>query len=122
MITTDTTMNTTSTIIKEEDLNYCPPPGDTLEEVLESLNMSIPVFSDRTGIPVNNIIRLIDGDYPLTAETADKLQQATGVPGRFWLNREASYRRFLKRQETNRKVYDGCLACGENTHEENLPG
>ena len=98
MITTDTTMNTTSTIINEDELNYCPPPGDTLSEVLEALNMSISVFSERTGLSADHVIRLIEGKCSVTDETAEKIGQATGVPSSFWRNREASYRRFLRRQ------------------------
>ena len=75
--------------------DYAVARSETLLETIESLNMSQKELSDRTGLTVISISRIIEGTQPITPETANKLEMATGVPSRFWNNLESLYREQL---------------------------
>ncbi len=82
--------------------DYAIPPGETLKEVMESLNMSQKELAIRTGLTVQSLNRIFKGDQPISYETANKLELATGVPARMWNNLEAHYREQLaKNKERN---------------------
>ncbi|MBW1817326.1 MAG: ImmA/IrrE family metallo-endopeptidase [Deltaproteobacteria bacterium] len=87
--------------------DYAIPPGKTLREVMESLDMSQKELAIRTGLTVQSINRISKGDQPITYETANKLEFATGVPSRMWNNLEAQYREQLaKIQERHQLAAD----------------
>ena len=77
------------------DPDYAIPPGETLLEVIDSLNMTQKDLALRTGLTVQSINRIIKGDQPITYETANRLELTTGVPARMWNNLEAQYREQL---------------------------
>lgn len=82
------------------------PPGDTLQETLDALNMSQAELAERMGRPKKTINEIIKGKAALTAETALQLEKVLGVPASFWNNRERLYREYLARQdETQRLVH-----------------
>ena len=72
--------------------DYAIPPGITLKEVMESLNMTQKELAIRTGVTVQTLNRIFKGDQPISYETSNKLELATGVPSRMWNNLEAQYR------------------------------
>ncbi|MCC6795257.1 MAG: ImmA/IrrE family metallo-endopeptidase [Candidatus Hydrogenedentes bacterium] len=71
--------------------DYAVPPGKTLLETIESLGMTQRELGARTGLTPVSVARIIGGDQPITYETANKLELATGVPARFWNNLEAQF-------------------------------
>ncbi|MBW1851894.1 MAG: helix-turn-helix domain-containing protein [Deltaproteobacteria bacterium] len=75
--------------------DYAVPPGETLKEVMESLDMSQKELAIRTGLTVQSLNRIFKGDQPISYETANKLELATNVPARMWNNLEAQYREQL---------------------------
>ena len=75
--------------------DYAIPPGETLKEVMESLNMSQRELAIRTGVTVQTFNRIFKGEQPISYETSNKLELATGVPARMWNNLEAQYREQL---------------------------
>jgi len=75
--------------------DYAIPPGETLREVMESLGMSQQELARRTGITVQSLNRIFNGSQPITYETANRLELATGVPASMWNNLEAQYREQL---------------------------
>ena len=77
--------------------DYAVPPGKTLLEVMESLNMTPKELHTRTGIPVQSLNRIATGEQPITHETANHLELATGVPADLWNNLEKQYRELLAR-------------------------
>lgn len=77
------------------DPNYAVPPGETLREVMESLNMTQRELAVRTDLTVQTLNRIFKGEQPITYETADRLELVTGVPARFWNNLEGQYREQL---------------------------
>lgn len=89
------------------DPDYATPPGETLEETIEALNMSQADLSRRTELTVQTINRIFKGTQPITYETANRLELATGVPARMWNNLEANYReQLLKIEEEKRLTAD----------------
>ncbi len=75
--------------------DYAIPPGETLREVTESLGMTQQELAIRTGLTVQSLNRIFNGGQPISYETADALELATGTPARFWNNLEARYRERL---------------------------
>lgn len=73
------------------------PPGETLKENLDYINMSQKELSERTGISIKHINEIIKGKSPITQETALKLEYVLGIPANFWNNLEANYRDTLAR-------------------------
>ncbi len=88
--------------------DYAISPGETLKEVMESLNMSQKELAVRTGLTVQSLNRIYKREQPITYETANKLELATGVPARMWNNLEAQYREQLAKIK-ERKQLAGAL-------------
>lgn len=81
--------------------DYVIPPGVTLQEVMESLGMTQQELGIRTELTVQSLNRIFNGTQPISYETADALELATGVPARFWNNLESRYRERLTVREKN---------------------
>ena len=77
------------------DPDYAIPPGETLKELMESLEMSQKEFSKRTGLTIMSLNRIIKGEQPVTYDTANILELVTNVPAKMWNNLEANYREQL---------------------------
>ena len=75
----------------EFEPDYAIPPGDTLLEVMESLEMTKKDLAVRTGLTEQTLIRIFKGDQPISYETANRLELVTQVPARFWNNLEVQY-------------------------------
>lgn len=73
------------------------PPGETLQETLEALDMSPVEFVARTGLPIDLLKQILEGSAPMTPETARAFEKAIGIPTQFWLNLESSYQAFVAR-------------------------
>lgn len=73
------------------------PPGETLRETLENVDMSQAQLAARTGLSTKHINQIIQGAAALTHETAILLERVTGVPARFWNALEDHYRDYLAR-------------------------
>jgi HTH-type transcriptional regulator/antitoxin HigA len=84
--------------------DYAVSPGETLKEVMESLNMSQKELAVRTGLTVQSLNRIFKGDQPISYETANKLELATGVPARMWNNLEAQYREQLAKAKERKQL------------------
>lgn len=75
--------------------DYAVPPGETLQEVMRSLDMTQKDLAARTELTVQSLIRIFKGEQPISYETANKLELVTNVPARFWNNLESNYREQL---------------------------
>ncbi len=80
------------------------PPGVTLQETLDALQMSQAELAERMGRPKKTINEIIKGKAAITAETALQLEKVFGVPASFWNNRERRYRENLARREDNERL------------------
>ena len=72
--------------------DYVVPPGETLRDTLEVLDMTQADLARRTGLSTKHINQLIQGSVALTPDTALALEHVTGVPARLWNALEANYR------------------------------
>ncbi|MBW2641084.1 MAG: helix-turn-helix domain-containing protein [Deltaproteobacteria bacterium] len=84
--------------------DYAISPEKTLKEVMESLNMSQKELAIRTGMTVQSLNRIFKGDQPISYETANRLELATGVPARMWNNLEAQYREQLAQNKERKQM------------------
>lgn len=91
----------TKYLIEREVLS---PPGDTILETIEEMEMTQAELSERMGRPKERINTLIKGKDALTYDTAIQLERVLGIPVNFWMNREAEYREALARIEEQEKL------------------
>ena len=70
-------------------------PGETLQEVLESLSLSVLDVAVRTGITPKHISHIINGKALITPEMALKLEKVTGTKASFWNNLSRNYQASL---------------------------
>lgn len=75
--------------------DYAVAPCETLGDVIDSMSMSKKELAARTGLTEQTINRIFKGKQPISYETANKLELATGVSARMWNNLEARYREQL---------------------------
>jgi HTH-type transcriptional regulator/antitoxin HigA len=61
--------------------DYAIPPGQTLREVMESLGMSQAELAKRTDLTVQSLNRIFKGAQPITYESANRLELASGGVG-----------------------------------------
>ncbi|MCL5023938.1 MAG: HigA family addiction module antitoxin [Nitrospirae bacterium] len=84
--------------------DYAVPPGETLQETLETVGMSQAELSERTGRPRKTINEIIKGKAAITPETALQLERVLGVPASFWNNLERNYQETLARLNEQKRL------------------
>lgn len=67
------------------------PPGETIKDYLEALDMTQNELATRLGITVKHLNNIINGNAPITYETAIKLERVIGPSANFWINLENNY-------------------------------
>ncbi|WP_329581820.1 ImmA/IrrE family metallo-endopeptidase [Kitasatospora sp. NBC_01250] len=87
-----TTSDVTRELYPAAEPDTAVPPGETLRELLDDLEMTQAELARRTGLSAKHVNRLVQGLVPLTAEVADQLALVTGMPARLWNRLEADYR------------------------------
>lgn len=94
-------------MIKEKNkyfANIAIPPGETLLETIESLEMSQVELAQRMGMSRKTINEIIKGFAPITPETAVKLEDVLGAPASFWINLEANYQEAKARIKLDEEI------------------
>lgn len=86
--------------------DYAVAPGETLLEVMTSLEMNQKELAKRLGLTEQTLIRIFKGEQPISYETANRLELVTQVPARFWNNLEAEYREQLAKLEERQRLAD----------------
>ena len=71
--------------------DFATPPGYTLEELLEELDMSQAELARRAELSKKHVNQIIQGKVAISPEVAMKLELVTGTPARLWNNLEARY-------------------------------
>ena len=71
------------------------PPGDTIQETIDTIGMSQFELAERMGKNNKNINQIIKGKEPITQNTALQLERVLGIPASFWIEREKEYRQEL---------------------------
>lgn len=77
--------------------DYAVPPGETVQEVIESLGIPQSELAERTGRPKKTINEIVNGKAAITPETALQFERVLGVPASFWNSLEQNYRAALAR-------------------------
>ncbi|QDV42664.1 helix-turn-helix protein [Stieleria neptunia] len=67
------------------------PPGETIRDMLDDVEMSQVELARRMGRPANKVNQIIQGKKAITADTALELENVLGLPASFWLRREQYY-------------------------------
>ncbi|MBW1769074.1 MAG: helix-turn-helix domain-containing protein, partial [Deltaproteobacteria bacterium] len=60
--------------------DYVTPPGETLQEILDTIGMSKAELADRIGKTPKTIGEIIKHGAPITPATAMELEKALGTP------------------------------------------
>lgn len=84
------------------------PPGDTIQETIDTLGMTQTELAERIGRPKEKLNSLIKGNDPLTLKTAVLLERVLGIPVNFWMEREREYRIQLSKIE-QQEFLSGCI-------------
>lgn len=79
--------------------DHAIPPGETLLETIEELDLTQKELALRMGRPLKTINQIIKGTARIMPETALQLEKVTGVPASFWNNAESDYREALARMK-----------------------
>lgn len=75
--------------------DYAVPPGETLQETIDTLGMTQRDLALRTSMSSKTVNEIIKGKAPITPDTAVLLERVTGVPARLWNSLEVNYREQL---------------------------
>ncbi len=84
--------------------DYAVAPGETLAEVMASLDMNQKELAERLELTVQTLIRIFKGEQSISYATANRLELVTRVPARFWNNLEAEYREQLAKIEERQRL------------------
>ncbi len=80
---------------KEGNKNFVPSvaiaPGETIKENMIFLGMNQIELAARLGITQKHLSNIINGNAPITYETALKLETVLGASAQFWINLETNY-------------------------------
>ncbi|MGA9237308.1 MAG: ImmA/IrrE family metallo-endopeptidase [Desulfobacterales bacterium] len=91
-------------IRNEYDPDAVTPPGDTLQEMLDTVGMTKAELAERIGKTQKHLVDIIKHGAPITPTTAMELEKALSTPASFWNNRESRYRESLARQEERKRL------------------
>ena len=84
--------------------DYVTPPGETLQEILDTIGMSKAELAGRIGKTPKTIGEIIKHGAPITPTTAMELEKVLGTPASFWNNRERRYRESVARQQEKTRL------------------
>lgn len=94
--------------------NIAIPPGETLEELLDSLGMAPVELAGKLAISMDDVMQIINGKAPITPEIALKLEGIFKTPATFWNNLEANYRETKTRLEEEKRTRNQISAVAES--------
>lgn len=83
-------------LIYEPD--HVAPPGDLIQEFLETLGISARELARRCGRSGKLMAEITGGKAPIEPETALQLERVLKVPAHVWINMEAAYQLHKARQ------------------------
>ncbi len=82
---------------KNYNPNIAIHPGETLRDLLQTIEMSQIDLAKRVDLTPKTINRIIKGNDPITSETAIRLSAVFGMSASFWNNLQMNYERTLTR-------------------------
>ena len=79
------------------------PPGRTLRESIEILQLSPEMLAQRTETTVSSVEAVLAGTTAITPEFAEALTGIIDVPADFWLRYDAKYHQALAAAQKRRE-------------------
>lgn len=79
-------------------------PGETLQDILSTLNMPQKDLAKRTGLTPKTINEIIQGKNSISPETAIKLAGVFGMSATFWNNLERNYKETVTRLKADAEL------------------
>lgn len=79
-------------------------PGETLEEKLQEMGMSVKEFATRVSKPEKTIIAVIKGKSGITPDMAVAFEMVTLIPAHMWLNHQKRFDEFVARKKREKIV------------------
>jgi HTH-type transcriptional regulator/antitoxin HigA len=79
-------------------------PGETLQEMLESLPMTQFDLANRTGLTPKTINEIVQGKSPISSETAAKFAAVFGMSVGFWSNLQRVYEAALEQEREREQL------------------
>lgn len=93
-----------------KDNQYLPEvvthPGNTLNEKIKEMGMDIQSFSKLSGISEACLTKVIEGDWDITVELANLIENVTHIPTKFWITRQRKYDDSMKNQNPRNSLSD----------------
>ena len=77
------------------------PPGETLQETLEAMDMPRKELAERAGLTAKHINEIIKGRASIFEDTAFRLERVLEIDASFWRNLEHQYQTRLSPFEGN---------------------
>lgn len=71
--------------------DYASPPGETIQDLLDELAISVEAFARQLNRALSFAKDLLAGNERITAELARDIEAAIGGPAEFWLARDEIY-------------------------------
>ena len=82
-------------MVNKNDNKFMPtvaiPPGSTVRENMEFLGMNQVELATRLDITQKHLSNVLNGNAPITYDTAIKLESVIGPSAEFWMNLESNY-------------------------------
>ena len=93
---------------KKDNNNFMPTvaiaPGETIKDNMEYLGMNQKELAARLDITEKHLSNIINGNAPITYDTALKLELVIGPSAQFWMNLESNYQLNKARLEEQEKL------------------
>ena len=84
-------------------------PGETLDEKLQEMGMSVKEFATRVSKPEKTIIAVLKGKSSITPDMAVAFEMVTKIPAEMWLRHQKSYDEFIARKKRENSLEEGML-------------
>ena len=93
-------------------------PGETLDEKLQEMGMSVKEFATRVSKPEKTIIAVLKGKSSITPEMAVAFELVTKIPARMWLRHQKRYDEFVARRKREQTLRDDLRWADQFPYEE----
>ena len=81
------------------ELNIAFHPGETLEEKIKEMNISLSDFAKTSNVPECILTDIINGDASVSTDIAIALENVTEIPARMWIKMQHAYDNYILSQE-----------------------
>jgi len=86
-------------MINEYEPQTVSPPGSSLKEKLQEMQMSYKEFALSTGDSEETISKIINGERAITTDMAVQFERVLKIPADFWLRRQRIYEEMLSKNK-----------------------